>query len=301
MAHRTEQNNPLSEAVALLVLDIQNAFLPVIHESNTFLNRCAFAIEAARIFRIRTIFTEQVPDKLGKSHPHLIRLADKPKVFHKTAFSALQIDELEEYLKTHGIYHLLIIGLEVPVCVYQTVLQAIDHEIDVTLLSDCLGLRRPQDNSPVLASLAQMGCHILPSESVFYSLLGDAKNPLFRPYTELVKKYATNTDLENNEPLSSSPQKKDLKKTENTKGKKQKKLSQKSSSKSAQSAAKHKKTDAKTKANQSTRRKTSKTSESGTDQAHKTKKAKVGNRTVRKTKTKAKSHSNTRKRLSEKT
>ena len=236
MTQRSEQNTPLSEAVALLVLDIQNAFLPVIHESNTFLNRCAFAIEAARIFRIRTLFTEQVPDKLGKSHPHLVRLADKPKIFHKTTFSALQVEELEEYLKKHGIYHLLIIGLEVPVCIYQTVLQAIDHEIDVTLLSDCLGSRRPQDNPVVLSSLAQMGCNILPSETVFYSLLSNATNPIFKPYKELVKKYATNIEIKNDEPPSSlTPQKESLRKPERTKDQKQKTSSQKTHAKPSQS------------------------------------------------------------------
>jgi isochorismate hydrolase len=287
MAPRTEQNTPLSEAVALLVLDIQNAFLPVIHESKTFLSRSAFAIEAARVFRIRTIFTEQVPDKLGHSHPHLLRLAEKPKVFHKTAFSALQADDLGEYLKKHGIYHLLIIGLEVPVCVYQTVLQAIDHEIDVTLLSDCLGSRRPQDNPVVLSSLAQMGCNILPSETVFYSLLGDATNPILKPYTGLVKKYATDIEIKNDEPASSPPpQKKDLKKPEKPKAKKEKRSSQKAHekppqpivTKSKEPVPKNKKTKspASSQDKRLKQQNTSKKSERKTEQTNKTR---TGNKT----------------------
>jgi isochorismate hydrolase len=279
MAHRTEQNTPLSEAVALLVLDIQNAFLPVIHESKTFLSRCAFAIEAARIFRIRTIFTEQVPDKLGHSHPHLLRLADKPKVFHKTAFSALQADDLGEYLKKHGIYHLLIIGLEVPVCVYQTVLQAIDREIDVTLLSDCLGSRRPQDNPVVLSSLAQMGCNILPSETVFYSLLSDATNPILKPYTGLVKKYATDIEIKNDKPASSPPpQKKDLKGPEKPKVRKEKKKSQPNVTKSKEPAPKNKKTMHPV-SSEDKRLKQQKNSKKSERQGEQTNKARAGNKT----------------------
>ena len=34
-----------------------------------------------------------------------------------------------------------------------------------------------------------MGCTVLPAETVFYSLLNDAKHPFFRDYTKLVKKY----------------------------------------------------------------------------------------------------------------
>ncbi|MBL4575242.1 MAG: isochorismatase family protein, partial [Opitutaceae bacterium] len=228
------ENTPLNEAVALLVLDIQGAFLPVIHESNTFLSRCAFAIEASRVFGIQTFFTEQVPEKLGRSHSHLIQLADNPEIFHKTAFSAFRAEGLEEYLKKHGIYHLLIIGLEIPVCVYQTVLQAIDHEIDVTLLSDCLGSRRPQDTPAVLSSLAQMGCNILPSEAVFYSLLGDTTHPDFKSYTELVKKYSKDIEMKDEPPRLSIPQRKNSQKT---RGKERNKNDQQSSSKTSQTEA----------------------------------------------------------------
>jgi hypothetical protein len=32
-----------------------------------------------------------------------------------------------------------------------------------------------------------MEAHILPSETIFYSLLGDASHPKFKDYTQLVK------------------------------------------------------------------------------------------------------------------
>jgi hypothetical protein len=41
-----------------------------------------------------------------------------------------------------------------------------------------------------LDALARAGAHILPAETVFYSILGSAKHPSFRAYTQLVKKYA---------------------------------------------------------------------------------------------------------------
>ena len=38
-------------------------------------------------------------------------------------------------------------------------------------------------------ALARSGVHLLPSETIFYSLLHDAGHPFFKEFTKLVKKY----------------------------------------------------------------------------------------------------------------
>ncbi len=60
----------------------------------------------------------------------------------------------------------------------------------MTILSDCVGARREADAAACLEALARAGAFILPSETVFYSILGGAKHPFFRAYTELVKEHA---------------------------------------------------------------------------------------------------------------
>ena len=39
----------------------------------------------------------------------------------------------------------------------------------------------------ILEQLLSMDAHILPSETIFYSLLGSAEHPQFREFNELVK------------------------------------------------------------------------------------------------------------------
>ena len=111
------------------------------------------------------------------------------RVFRKSSFSALQANGLQDYLRELNIYHLLVCGLETPVCVYQTALQAIDLDLDTTLLSDCLASRRPEDDAFILPSLTRGGTHILPAETVFYSMLADANHPRFRAFSDLVKRH----------------------------------------------------------------------------------------------------------------
>jgi len=181
----------LTSSVALLVVDAQDAFIDSLAQRDSFLERCAFAIDAARTLDILTIFTEQVPAKLGSTHSALLKRASNPKVFSKVCFSALGAPGMEDYLRNNEIYHLLVCGLETPICIYQTGLQAVDEDIDVTFLADALGCRRTQDAEFALHALRGMGCQTLPCESVFYSLLSDANHPRFKAFSDLVKAFSS--------------------------------------------------------------------------------------------------------------
>lgn len=173
--------------VALLVLDMQAGFLKAVAEAEPLFRRVGFAIGAARLLGMQTFFTEQVPDKLGTTDTFLTALAPGAKFFTKTAFSAFGAAGLLAHLRSSGIDHLLIAGIETPICVYQTATEALREEFDVTLLSDAVGGRRPADAAAALSALREAGAHILPSETVFYSILQDAADPRFKEFIQLVK------------------------------------------------------------------------------------------------------------------
>lgn len=182
----------LMKSVALVVVDMQEVFLKVIPEGSALLSRCRFAVESAHLLGIRTLFTAQVPDKLGNVVPELMELTEEGVIFPKTAFSALRAPGLKEVLAASEVDHLILAGVETPVCIYQTAIEATNEDFSVTLLSDCIGGRRPEDGQAVLRALAQIGCHVLPLETVCYSIIGDAEHPAFRDFTALVKKYSDN-------------------------------------------------------------------------------------------------------------
>ncbi|HAT60169.1 MAG TPA: hypothetical protein DCS60_05285 [Opitutae bacterium] len=190
MPNKKKDSSDLFSSIALLVIDAQDTFISSLTDSSTFLQRCSFAIEAARTLGLHTLFTEQVPDKLGHTNKELIRRAIRPKIFHKTSFSALSAPGLENFLRDNEVYHVLVCGLETPICVYQTAVQAIDKDIDATFLSDALGCRRIEDGNVALNAIIGLGCSALPTETVFYGLLSDAIHPQFKEFSNLVKTYS---------------------------------------------------------------------------------------------------------------
>lgn len=179
--------NP-SKHLGLLLIDFQDVFLKEIPDRERLLKRSTFALKAAELLDISVAVTEQIPEKLGATTGALSSYWEvNTPVFGKSAFSAFDAEGLQQWIEIKQIDHLLLAGIETSICVYQTALQALGADIGVTLLSDCISERRLEDRAPVLEQLLSMDAHILPSETIFYSLIGSAAHPQFREFNELVK------------------------------------------------------------------------------------------------------------------
>jgi nicotinamidase-related amidase len=171
---------------------MQPVFIGAVADGRVVLGRCQFAVAAACGLGIPVAFTEQVPAKLGSTDPSLLSLVEKPEVHPKDTFSAFSpAGPVREALaRGRTLEHVLICGVETPICVYQSAADALQAGLSVTILSDCVGARRREDAATCTVALARAGAHVLPSETVFYSILGGTAHPYFKAYTQLVKKYA---------------------------------------------------------------------------------------------------------------
>jgi nicotinamidase-related amidase len=179
---------PIPDDALLLCVDMQPNFLKVIADGEQVHRRCEFALAAAVGLGVPVAFTEQVPEKLGPTSPGLIALALRAPVWSKNTFSALADDGIHDALvRQRETQHLILCGIETPVCVYQTAIAALADGMQVTVLSDAVGCRRTADGDVCLSALRHQGVNVLPSETVFYALLREVGHPFFRAYTQLVK------------------------------------------------------------------------------------------------------------------
>ena len=177
--------------LGLLFIDFQDVFLKAIPDRERLMKRVSFAAEAATLLKCSVAVTEQLPEKLGESTDALTKcLPENTPIFSKSAFSAFEAEGFNRWIESNQIDHLLIAGIETSICVYQTAVQGLGQDIGVTLLSDCISERRPEDREPILKQLLSMDAHVLPSETIFYSLIGSAEHPHFKAFTELVKKHS---------------------------------------------------------------------------------------------------------------
>tara|TARA_B100000959_G_C14911185_1_gene595179 strand:+ start:217 stop:807 length:591 start_codon:yes stop_codon:yes gene_type:complete len=176
-------------STAVVGVDLQPVFLDLVTNGEKLRERCALLLESAALTGMRVYLTEQVPEKLGGFDKDLTALVPNAPRFAKSTFSAFGAEGFENALRTDGIEHLLLAGLETTICVYQTALDARRSGLAVTILTDCVSCRRPADEKWALGSLRDAGCHVLPVETIFYALISTAKNPLFRKFSKLIQKF----------------------------------------------------------------------------------------------------------------
>lgn len=175
--------------LGLLLIDFQDIFLKAIPTSDRLLKRTCFAIEAANLLGCKIAVTEQLPEKLGHTTECISEILPKSAtIIAKKSFSAMDADGLGHWIEENQLDHLLLLGIETTICIYQTAIHALGENLGITLLSDCIGERRPEDRQATLQQLLAMDAHVLPSETVFYSLIKSTDHPRFREFSQLVKR-----------------------------------------------------------------------------------------------------------------
>jgi nicotinamidase-related amidase len=173
-----------AEDAALLLIDLQERLMPVIHDHEAVVARTVRLAEAATLLGVPVRATEQNPAGLGPTVPPL---AGYPQaVVSKTTFSAAGDAGLSALLPA-GSAQVVVAGCEAHVCVLQTVLDLLAAGRQVVWVADATGSRDPADRAVAIDRARQHGAEIVTSEMVLFEWLRDARHPRFREVHKLLR------------------------------------------------------------------------------------------------------------------
>jgi nicotinamidase-related amidase len=173
-----------AEGAVLLLIDLQERLMPVIHDQEAVVARAVRLAEAAQLLDVPICATEQNPAKLG---PTVAPLAAYPQsVLSKTTFSAADAPGFSDLLPARAA-EIVVAGVEAHVCVLQTVLGLVRPGRRVFIVADAIGSRDPADKEAALGRARQHGAEVATSEMVLFEWLRDAKHPRFREVQKLLK------------------------------------------------------------------------------------------------------------------
>jgi nicotinamidase-related amidase len=173
-----------AEGAVLLLIDLQERLVPVIHDGETMVARAVRLAEAALLLDVPVRATEQYPAGLG---PTVAALAPYPQaVLAKTTFSAADAPGFDGLLPA-GASQIIVAGCEAHVCVLQTVIGLLGSGHRVVVAADAAGSRDPADRETALARARQHGAEIVTSEMVLFEWLRDSRHPQFRQVQKLLK------------------------------------------------------------------------------------------------------------------
>ena len=168
---------------SLLVIDFQSRLMPAIESGDAVVANAKRLVQAAALFEIPVLLTEQNPRGLGPTVPELARAS--ADVALKMTFDACRMSGFLDRLS--GRPDIVVAGCETHVRVLQTVLGLLDAGRRVYLVRDAVGSRGAESKETAIARMARHGAEIVTTEMVIFEWLGSAEDPRLRAALDLVR------------------------------------------------------------------------------------------------------------------
>ena len=174
---------------ALLVVDVQEKLLPLIHDQQRILWNIGRLLDGARILEVPAAATEQYPKGLGPTVSDVGKRIKGP-LPQKLAFSCGACPEIFQAWHERGIYKIVVAGIEAHVCVLQTALDLLADGFRVHVVVDAVGSRQILDRDTAVRRMDSSGAVLTTTETVLFEWCEVAGTTEFKEISQLVRQSA---------------------------------------------------------------------------------------------------------------
>ncbi len=171
----------------LVVVDIQGKLAQLMHDKETLFKNVRILIQAAKLLEVPILWCQQVPESLGPTVPEIAELLAQDTPIDKASFSCVGHEPFNIELESLDREQVLLCGIETHVCIYQTAMDLLWDDYDVTVVADAVSSRTPENKRIALEALAAEGVLVAGTEMVLFDLLETAQHPQFKAIARLVK------------------------------------------------------------------------------------------------------------------
>jgi nicotinamidase-related amidase len=174
----------------LLVVDVQERLMPVIHEREEVERNIDRLVRGCRVLDIPALLTEQYVQGLGQTVEPVRRALLETygyRPIEKSCFSAWGCGELQAELRAVRRRQVLIAGVEAHVCVYQTAMDLLANGHEVSVIADAVSSRTARNRDIAIQRMTAEGCRLASTEMALFELLVEAGTEEFRAVSRLVK------------------------------------------------------------------------------------------------------------------
>ena len=178
-----------SENSLLLVIDIQEKFKPVIYEFDRVVDNTSKLIKSFNLLNIPITVTEQYPKGLGATVAGVKNNLKNYDYVEKVAFDCFNDNAFLNVIKKKftPVKNIIVCGIESHVCVFQTVLSALEKGFNVYLVADAVSSRKKSDYEIALKRLMHEGAKISSTEMIIFQMIKDSKDDNFKEIFKIVK------------------------------------------------------------------------------------------------------------------
>lgn len=175
------------EHAQLLIIDIQEKLLPLIHAHDAVVAAAVKMIRAARALELPVTLSEQYPRGLGATVPAVAEAAGDAARHEKLTFSFCADETCRQHITSVLRPQVLLVGIETHVCVQQTAIDLLEMQMQPVILADAVGSRRELDYRIAIDGLRAAGVIITTVESAIFQLVHESGTDLFKRILPIVK------------------------------------------------------------------------------------------------------------------
>ena len=187
---KTHHPNLLDRTTTLLVIvDMQEPFLNVIHERARLTENVRLLAQTAAILNIPVVSTVQYAERMGGLVPEISEVLPTSARWplDKICFSCARSEEFAAFLAASGRRQILLCGVETHICISQTALDLVHLGYQVHVAADAVSSRSQEKHKLGMERLRDSGVLPCAAEAAVYELLGEAGTPEFKSILKLVK------------------------------------------------------------------------------------------------------------------
>ena len=175
------------EDCVFVQVDVQERLFPFIQNKEELEKNLITLVKGLQLHEIPMIVNEQYKKGIGETIPSLRELVDNYPHFEKTTFSCCGNEDGLAAIKATGKKMVILAGIETHVCVLQTALDLLEEGLQPVLVTDCVNSRKQSDKDMAIQRLIQAGVIPTTYESLLFELTVNAKHPVFKEISKLVK------------------------------------------------------------------------------------------------------------------
>ena len=178
-----------AENSLLLIVDFQEKFIGAVSGMEEVGKRIAVLAKAAALLQIPIIVSEQYPKGLGRTLSEILSvLPQGTPVIEKLSFSAMDVPEWAEAVRSSKRNQIILCGAETHVCILQTAMDLIQNsDGQVYVVEDAVASRKVSDKDAALRRLEANGIQGVTAEMAVCEWLRQAGTPKFKEIQALIK------------------------------------------------------------------------------------------------------------------
>ncbi len=170
----------------LVFIDVQGKLSERVEDSEALFENLRRLLKGVTALDVPVLVTEQIPEKLGPTREEFQEFITEPPI-SKSSFGCCGEPAFFQALEKTGRKQVILCGIETHVCVYQTALQLLATDHEVTVVTDAVSSRDPANKTLALRRLENEGIQLTGTEMLLFEILGDAKDPAFKSILNIVK------------------------------------------------------------------------------------------------------------------